>query len=98
MIVIKPSNYTEELTLIPRRLKVRTCDVLLIDELEATEYHYKDVVVYCRNGFLSFVLPYIFNHNDKYYSIDLKDEEEYIYRGKIWVTNDDDLQNFDEEK
>lgn len=98
MIVIKPSDYTEELTLIPRRLKVRTCDVLLIDELEATEYHYKDVVVYLRNGFLSFVLPYIFNHNDKYYSIDLKHEEEYIYRGKIWVTNDDDLQNFDEEK
>ena len=98
MIVIKPSNYTEELTLIPRRLKVRTCDVLLIDELEATEHHYKDVVVYCRSGFLSFVLPYIFNLNDKYYSIDLKDEEEYIYRGKIWVTNDDDLQNFDEEK
>lgn len=98
MIVIKPSENTEELTLIPRRLNVETCDVLLIDELEATEYYYEDVVVYYSNGFLSFVLPYIFNLSDKYYSIDLKDEEEYIYRGKIWVTNDDDLQNFDEEK
>lgn len=98
MIVIKPSDYTVELTLIPRRINVTTCDVLLIDELEATEYHYNDVVVSYSNGFLSLVLPYIFNSNDKYYSIDLKDEEEYIYRGKIWVTNADDLQNFDEEK
>lgn len=98
MIVIKPSNYTVELTLIPRKIKVTTCDVLLIDELEAAEYNYEGVVVYYSNGFLSLVLPYVFNHNDKYYSIDLKDEEEYVYRGKIWVTNDDNLQNFDEEK
>lgn len=98
MIVIKPSEENQEITIIPRVKDIRVCDVLLINELSEEEITFNDVVLTYINGFISFTLNHKFSINDSYYSIDLKDGLEYIYRGKIWVIDTDNLQNFEEKE
>ena len=98
MEVIKPNEeLTRKLKIIPRIKWESVFNVRIINELNEETTVLEDVSCVFKDGFIEFDVNYIFNKHDSKYSIDLFKGEVYISRFKLWVTNDEDLQNLDNE-
>lgn len=91
MITIKTNTEPIIMRVIPRIKDLGIINARLINEkteelteLEDVEYEYID-------GFLYFQLNYIFDKDLSTFSIDLRDDRDYIYRGRIQVINNETI-------
>lgn len=91
MITIK--THTEPITMrvIPRIKDIGVINARLINEKTEDLIEFDNVQYFYINGFLHFQLDYIFDKDLSTFSIDLRDDRDYIYRGRIQVINNEEI-------
>lgn len=92
MKVINSGNTTHEIILIPRFYAEGEITMELFNE-ETKEVLSFSLMTLILNGYLYVNFDYIFKNNSNF-QIKITFENEIMYRGKLFVTNQTDLENY----
>lgn len=91
MITIYPSDEAIEMRIIPRIKDIGVINARLINEKTEELIELNNVQYFYRDGFLYFQLDYIFDKDLSTFSINLRDDRDYIYRGRIQVMSEQNI-------
>ncbi|MDG3582052.1 hypothetical protein [Galbibacter pacificus] len=92
MNVIKPIHTPQSLLFIPR-YEADTVTIWLLDELLEKSYEYTSAVTYL-DGYMTAEITHDFKEGDNY-SYEISDMDgNLMYRGKIFITDQNDIQNY----
>ena len=92
MIIFRPSEETQTVTIIPRyeaglvTLKIR-------DESKATEETFEDLTTTYSFGYLTFEFTKTVSEGSTF-EFEILDNENILFRGKAFATDETDLQNY----
>lgn len=92
MIIFRPSETEQSITIIPR-YEVETVTVKLRNEGKATDETFADISTMYNNGYLSFDITKTVSEGDTY-EIEVLDNETVLFRGKAFATDETDLENY----
>jgi hypothetical protein len=93
MVILKPSEATHSITIIPR-LNASTISIVIKNESKNTTETIEDISTTFLNGYLTFEITKTVLEQESFeYSIYNLDSE-LLFRGKAFATNQTDLQNY----
>jgi hypothetical protein len=92
MTILRPSESTQTITIIPR-YDVDNITLKLRDESKATVETFTDLSTYYNNGYLSFSFDKTVVEGGSY-ELEILDDETVIFRGKAFATDETDLENY----
>ena len=92
MTILRPSETTQSVTIIPR-YDVTTISVNLRNESKATGETFENVDTTYGNGYMTFEINKEVSEGENY-EIELIDNETILFRGKCFATDETDLENY----
>lgn len=93
MVILKPSESTHSITIIPR-LNASTISIVIKNEGKNTTETIEDISTIFLNGYLTFEITKTVLEQESFeYSVYNLDSE-LLFRGKAFATNQTDLQNY----
>lgn len=93
MVILKPSEATHSITIIPR-LNASTISIVIKNEGKNTTETIEDISTTFLNGYLTFeITKTVLDQESFEYSVYNLDSE-LLFRGKAFATNQTDLQNY----
>ena len=93
MVILKPSEATHSITIIPR-LNASTISIVIKNEGKNTTETIEDISTTFLNGYLTFEITKTVLEQESFeYSVYNLDSE-LLFRGKAFATNQTDLQNY----
>jgi len=93
MVILKPSEATHSITIIPR-LNASTISIVIKNEGKNTTETIEDILTTFLNGYLTFEITKTVLEQESFeYSVYNLDSE-LLFRGKAFATNQTDLQNY----
>lgn len=92
MIILRPSNETHTITIIPR-YEVDLVTLVIRNESKATTETHEDLTAIYSKGYLTFQFEQTVTEGT-FFEFEVLDNTTVLYRGKAFATNQTDLQNY----
>lgn len=94
MKVINPDLGVYLFEFIPRRYDIENLSFEIVNELRNSVITQNITYNQTNKGYLSFLFDASVLENNSHYTIKILSDDEVVYRGKIYTTNETDLQNY----
>ncbi len=92
MIIFRPSEATQTVTIIPR-YEVSSVTLKIRDESKATEETFTDLSATYSYGYLTFEFTKTVSEGSTF-EYEVLDDENTLFRGKAFATDEEDLENY----
>jgi hypothetical protein len=93
MVILKPSEATHSITIIPR-LNASTISIVIKNESKNTTETIQDIETTFSNGYLTFQITKTVLEQESFEYAVYNLDSELLFRGKAFATNQTDLQNY----
>ena len=94
MVILKPSEATHSITIIPR-INASAISIVIKNESKNTTETIDDISTTFVNGYLTFEITKTVLEQESFeYSVYNFSDSELLFRGKAFATNQTDLQNY----
>lgn len=94
MVILKPSEATHSITIIPR-INASAISIVIKNEGKNTTETIEDISTTFVNGYLTFeITKNVLEQESFEYSVYNFSDSELLFRGKAFATNQTDLQNY----
>jgi len=94
MNILKPVSTSQEIKIIPRKY-IEVVDVYVTDSNTREEVVYNNVTTTISFGYMNFSMVYTKLKNNRFYTIRIKNADEVLYSGQLFVTDQTDLDEFE---
>lgn len=93
MVILRPDNTTHEITIIPR-LNSSTISIVMKNESKGTTEVFDNISTTYSNGYLTFEIEKAVVESESFEYAVYGLDNELLFRGKAFATNQIDLQNY----
>jgi len=93
MVILKPDNEIHEITIIPR-VDAGIISIVIKNESKGTTETIQDIETTFSNGYLTFEITKTVLEQESFEYTVYNLDSELLFRGKVFATNQTDLQNY----